>query len=160
MKNFNQFTMSVVLSCTLFTACRKDSKSENSPVVQESNTQKLTGKKWCISAATVTPGISDGSGGFLTDFYKLVAPCDRDNYIIFKADGTLEDNAGDWKCNLTDKQSTSDIWSFVDNETKLNIGSGVDVFDIVLLDATNLKLHQEYIDAGIIQNYNITFTKK
>ena len=99
--------------------CKKDDDDD------KSKTEILTSGQWRITAITITPGIDlDEDGTVDTDVYKFTEACDRDDYLVFSANGTYEDNEGATKCDTGDPQTASGNWAFNDNETKMSIDGG------------------------------------
>ena len=103
-----------------------------------SKKEMLSGK-WKVIAQTVSPGIDwDFDGDIDTDLYIILDACIKDNYGIFKPDGTGEDNEGPTKCDLTDPQTSSFSWSLKNNDSILVMDG--DEFTIDQLTESTMKL--------------------
>ncbi|MBO9731223.1 MAG: hypothetical protein J7623_21470 [Chitinophaga sp.] len=103
-----------MMSVLFFTQCRKH-KDENKPD-GGITTSYLVGKKWQTKAMTVTPGFDDGQGGTITDLYAIMPACVKDNFTIFKADGSAVEDEGADKCPGTNQTRTY-TWKLKDDGT-------------------------------------------
>ena len=135
-------TCSVLLAAsTLFLAlssCKKDK--------DPSKNEMLTSGKWKVISSSISPPIDwDGDGDLDNDLYSLMDACDKDNYTVFRPDGTIEENQGPTKCDPLDPQTDILIWSLKNNDTILVV-DGED-YTIEQLDETTLRL--KLSDAGI-----------
>jgi hypothetical protein len=75
-----------------------------------------------MSVYTLTPPYDlDGDGTPDADAYATFEPCEKDNFFVFKKDGTLETNQGASKCSPSDPQIETGTWSFSNNETEITI---------------------------------------
>ncbi|SEW50942.1 hypothetical protein [Chitinophaga arvensicola] len=92
------------LSVLFFTQCKKD---KNKPAQDVMNANFLVGKKWQIKAMTITPGFG---GETVTDIYKGMAGCSKDDYVVYYADGTGSEDEGPTKCDENLPQQRSFIW--------------------------------------------------
>ena len=120
------FTLLFVLS-----ACQKESSA--------SKTEILTTGKWRVVAMTVSPAMdADGDGDLDTDLYVLVDACDKDDYSVFKTNGTIENNEGPTKCYPQDPQIEISTWAFKSNETILEVDG--DDHIIEELNGTTMRL--------------------
>ncbi len=141
----------LMLTSTAFlTNCKKDKKTDSStstptptPTPAPTNTEKLTGKFFKVTAATVNPGINDGTT-LITDWYasSYYEPCLKDNLIKFNTNGTYTEDEATVVCS-GENQTTSGTWSWNSNETILTIkengsSSGTD-FTVITNDGTTLK---------------------
>lgn len=152
------YTMALALASVLMfsSSCKKD---DDDP----SNTDKITGKNFVMTAWTIDPPVDAGTGPF-SDLFALLPACTKDDITIFNADGTMIDDEGATKCDPGDPQTDEGTWSFVDNETKLSItfDNETQVMDIVELTENTLKLSYEetedYGDGEQTYTNTITFT--
>jgi hypothetical protein len=154
----------LLLSSVLLTNCKKDEKEPEptpAPVVL-TNTQKLTGKNFKMTALTVNPGINIGFA-VLTDLYAQFEACDKDDLLTFNTNGTYADDEGGSKCDPADPQTTTGTWVWSTNETVLTItetGSTPSSITIVTNDGTTLKgTYSEVIDS-ITYVFTVTYTKQ
>ena len=142
-----------ILSSTLFFSCNK--KKENTTV--KTNTGLLTMGTWKFTAAVITPAYDYyGDGNSVTDIFSIMKPCEKDDYEIYKTNGTWEYHEGPTTCYPLDPQEFSDSWHFADNETKLLVGS--DELSILELTATTLKLRYTFEDDGVIYTEEDTYS--
>lgn len=82
--------------------CNKDKKDEMAP---KTKTELLSADNWYFTAYTAEPAIDyDGDGTKETDLLSAMEPCQKDNFYVFRADGTGEFNYGIQKCG-TEPQS-------------------------------------------------------
>jgi hypothetical protein len=99
----------------LMGGCRHD--HEEMKPAQPTNTEKLCGKNWKITAAVIVPDIFG-----LSDVYNLVfQPCQQDNIYRFYPNGSLTASEGAMKCDPSAPDSQNGNWSWAENETKMNI---------------------------------------
>ena len=77
----------------------------------------LTNGKWRLTAQTASPAVDwDGDGDTETNLYLIMDACIKDDYAIFRKDGTVEENEGASKCDATGPQSEILNWSFKNND--------------------------------------------
>lgn len=82
--------------------------------------------------------------------FSELEPCEKDDLTHFKKDGTAVDDDGATKCDPADPQTESYLWSFLTNETELqlNFGMGdVQVYDILTNDGTTLKIETTEVES-------------
>jgi hypothetical protein len=100
------------------------------------------------------------------DAYALMQPCEKDNYLRFNSDHTVEANEGPLKCNSADLQSQTGSWDLVINESKLMLttplfGSGTAaLLDIVELSDSRMVLRGNVLDpdTGVSTTLTATLT--
>jgi hypothetical protein len=143
----------ILLIVSLFTLIVSSCKKDDDP----SNTDKLTGKAWKITALKVDPAINSG-GTMITDLYAQTADCDKNNTLTFNVDKTYIEDEGATKCNPLDPQTTSGTWAFNSDETVLT-QDNTDSYTILQNDGNVLKLSFTEVDAGITYTYTATFGK-
>jgi hypothetical protein len=112
------YLMFVLSSSLLFSSsCKKDKEL--------SRTEMIIGK-WKSTAQVVTPATDwDGDGDIDSDLFSLMDECIKDNYAIFIAGGTVEENQGPTKCDASDPQSEFLTWS-LKNQDKILVVDGDD----------------------------------
>ncbi|PBQ30404.1 hypothetical protein CNR22_01035 [Sphingobacteriaceae bacterium] len=149
--------LAVVGSSLFFTNCKKDEKDPEpeptpTPVVQ-TNTEKLTGKNYKMTAATVEPAIFG-----ITDFYGQMTDCEKDDLVRFDTPNIYKDDEGPTKCNTNDPQTTSGTWVWNTDETILTITSGSEntSYNVLQNDGTTLKV--KYTENINGTNYALTAT--
>jgi hypothetical protein len=135
--------------------------SDDSEDSAPSKTSLLTAKSWRPTAITV------GGTNFI-DFL-LPDPCDKDDFVTFKADKTAVYDEGADRCDPSDPQTSTGSWEFTNNEAKLKItppsgNSIVEVIegDIITLNATTLTVRsmQDLMGSGTTVPVDFTFTAK
>ena len=149
----NLLTISVLIFVVLLSSCKKE---------EDSNTDKLCGKYWVITEATVDPSVPivDEYGnitGYTNNIFAQLEPCDKDNVEKYNSDGTLI-----WdvrvKCDNNDVQSGSGTWVFNSDETILTETQGSESFSYNIIELTNSKFKfSEELNLGGI-NYILTIT--
>jgi hypothetical protein len=169
MKTFKKFAgiMLVALSLTstiLLTNCKKEEKEPEptpapapAPAPAQTNTQKITGKAWKMTAMTVDPGMPS-NGTIVTDLFPQVDACDKDDLTTLKADGTFTEDQGSHKCVATDPQVSSGTWVWNSNETIITMTQGgvSSNIEIVSNDGSTLKYKFTETYGGL--NYVVTVT--
>lgn len=132
-------------------SCKKD---EPAP----SNTAKLTGKNWKMTAYTISPGILGQ-----TNLYAGMSACEKDDFTTYNTNGTSVDDEGATKCNSSDPQTTSGTWSWGANETTLivkeNGSSTAVVVNVLQNDGTTLKVSGQETVNNVVYTFTQTFTK-
>ena len=96
-----------------------------------------------------------GDGTVTTDIFTIMKGCEKDDFEVYKTNGTWEYNEDPTKCDASYPQIVSLPWNFADNETKLILGG--DEHAILALTATTLKLRYSFEDAGIIYTEEDTY---
>ncbi len=141
------FTLLIVL-ITSFAACKKSSSNK-------SKIELLTEKAWLQTNSEEKSGTNNWSAD---PMWASIKPCDKDNNLVFKTDGTLEVNEGPTKCATSGSQIVGVLtWSLDNNENSMNITSfqGSSTFEtshytIDQLDENILELEmKKYIDTTI-----------
>ena len=101
--------IALVCMSWLITACSKDEKT---------TIEILTAHPWKISAATISPGITNpANGSVITDLLALVGSCLADNVYSFTVDSKYVDE-GPTKCDPSDPQlETGTLSLSTDNKT-------------------------------------------
>lgn len=149
MKHLKNAAALLLMTGVLFTNvhCKKD---------EETKTDLLTSGQWRVTALTLTPGIDlDGDGDLDPDWYSLFEACDKDDYYVFNANGTYESNEGATKCDPDDPQTDSGTWSFVENETKINMDGDIATIE----ELTKNRFRVSMYDADVDQTLAITYSK-
>jgi Lipocalin-like domain len=132
MKNVIQCLSVVALAFTLF-ACKKDAATPT-------KTELLTAHAWKITASEAT------LNGVKQDIFAQMSTCERDNFETFKTDKTFVSDEGATKCDPSDPQTAQGKWTFLTNDTKLELtvtdgGSSYTItYDIGELTADKLVL--------------------
>ena len=156
MKKITLFGIALIATFAFFTSCSKDSTS--TPTA-ESKTQKLVGKNWFMTAATINPGIPDGMGGTINDIFAFFDDCEKDNFMNFNANGMYVIDEGISICDSTNSQTTPGTWKFTNNETNLILDDST-AYGIEQIEASMMKLKMTGNIGGSDQTITFTFTKK
>jgi hypothetical protein len=147
MKKLNLYLMVVVFGLSIF-SCKKDEKTAK---------EYLIGK-WMATAMTVSPAM-DG----VTDMFSTT-PCDKDDIIIFNANGTVTNDEGVIKCNAADPQTTSGgTWTLSADGKTLTLTSTnneIQVLTIVTLSSTSFVGTMTIVFNGVTYTYTVTLVKK
>jgi len=135
----------VITGATSILSCNKDDDDNNTT---KTKTELLTAGTWKYTACVISPAYDYyGDGVMATDLFAIFKPCEKDDFEVYKTDGTWEYNEGPTKCDPSYPQAFSEPWSFTANETKLLVGT--DEIEILELTATKLKVRYSFEDAGI-----------
>ncbi len=154
----------LLIGSVLLTSCKKD-EDEPAPEpapIPLTNTQKLTGKNFKLTAMTVNPGINLGTV-VITDIYAQIPSCAQDDLMNFNSNGTYTDDEAASKCDPADPQTTTGTWVWNTNETVLTItetGSSPTSLTVITNDGTTLKGTMSEVDNGTTYVYTITYTKQ
>jgi Lipocalin-like domain len=105
---------SIIIMVVLF-ACKK----EDHP---KTKSELLTTGEWKMTSFTVSPPVDlDGDGIVDSDIYSTYDACLKDDYYVFKNNGTMDINEGSTKCNPSDSQVETVNWAFVNGEKEIDI---------------------------------------
>ena len=164
-QTIKKISLATLVICLLLVSCSKKSKDSTPTPTPETKTQLLTGKNWKITAMTFIPGIYNGAGGLITDYYAYAIAngdaCSLDNILNFNIDGSYITTQGATLCDPAYPENSSGTWSFQNSETTL-IQDGQES-TIVTLNSTTLKLKDYYDsdgDGNDETEVNITYTKQ
>ncbi|TGE19679.1 lipocalin family protein [Hymenobacter elongatus] len=135
-------------------ACKKDKT--------ETKADLLTGKNWQVSAATIT---YTGSQTGTEDIYKELVDCEKDNFLRFNSNKSLEANEGKNVCPDSE-QVAMGSWDINSDQTKLylnspELGGGAAVqVDIVELSSSKMVLKSTIVQPDVTTVTNTTFSAK
>lgn len=163
MKHLATNSALIVLCTFILWACKKDDEDNNNNVGNSaSKTQLLTSGNWKQTSDYINPAVdADGDGDKENELFDFFEPCSKDDLLIFAANGTVTFDEGASKCNSDDPQIIDQsTWKFIDNETKVVIGTGAyaDTVQLTELSSTILKLNFSYKEDDI--NYTETLSYK
>jgi hypothetical protein len=147
MKMTKLFLATVAIAAISFSGCKKNS---------ESNTDKLTGKNWKITALTVDPPLAGG----ITDVYAQIPSCSQDDLTKFTTPSAVTFDEGATKCNASDPQTTTGSWAWNSDETILSItdDSGTtDSYTILSLSSSEMKAKFTDNSSGVVETFTVTF---
>ena len=115
MKKVLVFALIAVFALSLSSCGKKKEKT---------NTEKIsTSKGWVLKAATVTPGVPVGDG-ITTNFLNYLYDYEKDDIIIFNANGTFVINPGSKKPTAEEDgyvEEKGSTWKFNSDETKVTM---------------------------------------
>ncbi len=141
--------MALVATLILSASCKKDKKED-----------LLTGS-WAYTGININPGIPNPNGGSpITDIFSLSEPCEKDNVLTLKSNGTYQIDEGATKCDPNAPTvSESGKWVLNADETTISVTPANDKpyeFKIVQLTKNNMKLSQSELYNGV--NYTMTMS--
>jgi hypothetical protein len=156
-KIFNIFALimkkilfTAIILSSFFVGCKK---KEDKPATAQTRTQLLTANNWTVTAFVAsTPGEAD------ENMFGLFENCTKDDFIKFNPNFTVVTDEGATKCDPTDPQTETEIWSFGPNESTIIIDG--DSQKIENLNATQLKMSTADVVDGKTYTYTITLSKK
>ena len=153
MKSIIKFSSVFFMIVFLVISCKKDDDENNA----KTKTELLTSGTWKYTACIVSPAYDYyGNGNPVTDIYAIMELCEKDDFEIFKTNGSWEYDNGPTKCIPSDPQIVySEPWSFTANETKIIVGT-VEC-TILELTETTLKLRYSFVDAGVTYTEEDTY---
>lgn len=131
--------------------------SDDSDDAAPSKTTLLTAKSWRPTAISV-------AGNNYIDLI-LSDPCDKDDFVTFKADKTAVYDEGADRCDPTGSQTSTGSWEFTNSEAKLKLtdptGEVIEG-DILTLNSTTLTVRssQDVLGTGTLVPVDFTFTAK
>jgi hypothetical protein len=133
----------LAVACT-FSACKKD---DEKPLTKPG---MLTAKSWRISADAESTTASGQTT--TTDTYATYKACEKDDYVKFMTNKSMEFNEGETRCLTTDPQTMPGSWDLSSDETKLTMTDPYlrksVVFDVVELTKTSLKVKYSVTSSG------------
>ncbi len=125
MKTFKLLLILLVSGSFILNACKDDEKDPEPG--SGDKTSLLINSNWILTTATFNPAITVELGTFKDTFPNLfdipfIDSCQKDNMILFNADGTMTIDNGKIKCAPSEPQTAKDgNWKFTDNDTKIQI---------------------------------------
>ena len=116
----------ILIAIAMFAiASCKESEDDSTPTAK-TKTELITSGSWMVSDMLING----------TSFLALMEPCEKDNFMTFKTNGTYITDEGATKCDAADPQTTTDNWSFSSDEKKITIDG--DLGDLVTLNETDM----------------------
>lgn len=150
--------LAFVGSTLFFTNCKKNEKDPEptptpTPAPAPTNTEKLTGKNFKLTASTVEPSI-----GGISDLYLQMSDCQKDDILRFDTPNIFKDDEGPTKCATNDPQTTTGTWVWNTDETILTTSTSNETtsFSVLTNDGTTLKV--KYTEKINNTNYAVTLT--
>lgn len=138
------------LSMLLFVSCSKDEKT---------TIEILTAHPWKISAAVISPGITNpANGSVITDLLALAGSCLADNVFSFTVDSKYVEDEGPTKCDPSDPQLTTGTLALSADNKTFTVDGTVYTFETVSED----KLVYSFSASvnGIVQTVKFTMVAK
>jgi len=140
------FLLAMMSSALIWSSCGDDTEGNN-PEPQKSAKDYLMDADWLLMKATITPPIVIelfGQQITISDLRDLdeAEPCDEDDLIRFKADGSIENDEGPTKCDPEDPQTyPGGSWNLSTDEKTLTIIEDEDttVVRVTLLNDMSMK---------------------
>lgn len=123
---------SIILLIFIANSCKKkdDVKKEEKPTTKD----LLVNKKWYTTAVTISPAYMG-----ITDMFKDLVPCQKDDSFTYKENGIKEIDNGALKCNQNDPQINNKTeWTINGNQLIHKYINGTQI----LRDTSNIR----YID--------------
>lgn len=175
MKPIHFLTALFFSSILIFSSCKSESEDPK-PTGNKTNSELLVGANWKLSKATFNPAIVVNLGTLADTFVNLfdiplITDCQKDNMIMFNADGSMTIDNGALKCAPSEPQTAKDgNWKFLSNETQIEItnseyfkliSSTKVVLDNVKLSETTMTGQTDYLFTDPIKgpvNTKISFT--
>jgi hypothetical protein len=157
MKNLS-LPLATLLLAAAFTSCKKD--DDKSP----SKADQLSAKSWQLTASTVTS--VDNGTTTTVDAYKQLDACEKDNFMKFNSNKTLDVNEGALRCDPTDPQVQTGTWDLNSDQTKLYLSNAAMAggltaqVDLVELSDSKLVLRGTDLSNGTTDTYTLTFAAK
>lgn len=148
-----------IAATALLVSCDPKEKNPNNNVTPKPKTKTdlMTAGKWQMTAGAITYTVLGQTN--TDDFFKDLEACEKDNFILFHADGKATTDEGTTKCDSTDDQSTTSTWAFYDNETKVIFTEDgtSDTADIEELTESVLKISYSETDSMYSYKNVMTF---
>jgi len=155
MKNISILLAGLLLAGSL-AGCKKDDDKDPSKV------DLLTAKNWQQTAGTATS--TDRGITTTVDIYKDQEACEKDNFLKFNSNKTVDVNEGPTRCDASDPQVVSGSWDLNSDQTKLYLnstalGGGLTAqLEVVELSSSKLVLKGTDLSQGTTDTYTVTFT--
>lgn len=145
--------MGVICTAVLLNSCKKDDDKK------EETASPIEGT-WKMTAQTLT--ISFAGQDTTEDMFSDLDACEKDDLTRLSSDKKVTYLPGATKCDPNEPASTpGGTWSLSSDSKRLTItdGSG-QVYDVVTLNATTLKLKISDSGRGMTSTVNTTFAKQ
>jgi hypothetical protein len=130
--------------CLLTASCGKNSSSGR-------DIELLTQTPWKYEKA----GFDSDEDGVFDALDPRIAGCEKDDTVVFKADGSGLLNEGPIKCSQTEPGSLPFMWAFQNNDSTLYFQD--QYFTVKTLSAEKLEIFADQNLGGINTRYIIVF---
>lgn len=155
MTQFTKKAAFILLSVAVMTGCKKDDNKS------KSKTELLTSGSWKQTSIYFSPAVDwNGDGQTENEVINLYQPCDRDDLMTFKTNGTVVSDEGASKCDPSGPQIIETTnWKFSDNETKIMLGDPgqEESAQLLELSASVLKVKITAVEGGVTYTETLTF---
>ncbi len=141
------------LICLSGISCTKETVTTSVVTPSTDSTSILCDKSYGLTSLTIAINSNPS-----IEQIGVIPACNKDNFITYFSNGKSVENEGPTKCNPTDPQTDTSNWVFYSNKTKLIVNS--DTADILILNATKLKLRTIIKRGSTTETRIITYTKK
>lgn len=149
------FIFTAIIFFNALISCKKEESVTPTPTVS-AKAVLLTAKPWKITAWEFN------FNGVITDSYKSILACEKDDSYTFNADGKWVLNVNANKCNWAiDQTIYNGTWKLVENDSKLYLSEWslrADNYVIEELSETTLKI--ALLSSGTINNGLTPYTSK
>ena len=147
--------MRIIILASLALALFNFNCSKKDDITGKTNTELIIGD-WKITGITFSPAYDyDGDGFKETNAFNKMEACEKDDVISFLTGGVWKHDEGALKCDPSDPQTTTGVWSLSTNQTTLNIDG--DLMEIKFLSNTSLTLESAFTELGVTYTQTITF---
>lgn len=130
--------MILSLVVSVFSSCKDDDDDS-----KEDRKAILTSKSWVMSSSKISPAIALNIPGFpstLSDLADMMDDCDKDDYITFKADGTVETNDGAILCEDEDEDDGISKWEMNAEQTQIVLTQDGEKTTFTIVSITSSKI--------------------
>jgi hypothetical protein len=134
-----------VLSASLFLACCGKNSSSGHDL------ELLTHTPWKYESE----GFDSDDDGIFDALDPRIAGCEKDNMVIFRADGTGTLQEGSVKCRLSDPDSLPFLWSFQNNDSTIYFQD--QYYKVQVLSNQRLEIYADQNLGGGSARYTIVF---
>ncbi len=144
----------LLLAASVFSGCKK----EENP----SKTEMISGKNWKMTAATISPGRPNPTGGgAITNLYNSLNDCDKDDIYRFEKAMTYTLDEGSTKCATTNPQVIeAGTWSWASNETIVRLlptGGTASELNVDELTSSKLRVRFTQVRSGVPHEISATY---
>lgn len=115
--------------------------------VAKTKTDYLVAKPWVMTASTMSPAYMG-----MTDAFKYMETCEKDNVMKFNTDKTVNFDNGSAKCNSQDAQAWDGGWELQNNESDIIIDGKKNT--LLEVNGTTLKVSHKMMMG--MEEYTIT----
>lgn len=142
-----------LLAILNMTSCKDDDAKPD-------KTKLLTGGNWKLTALTTDPAF-DWFGTPVTNIYAQLPACVKDDFTIFKTNGTVNFDEGPSKCDPNAPQTTSGTWAFNTDQTIVSVTTEgeTESWNIEELKTNTFKANYQVTQDGVTYTFTVVFQK-